>query len=110
MYIWGDFETFLIDNEDRMICFQVYKRVYTQYEQQKAFADETEYTSIEMEKGYIREAVNLCNGDWLLGIENVYEDFDSADEETYLTFYRLSELRMIYSSAIEKQTKETWNE
>lgn len=91
-----DMETWLLDNDGRVFRYLVYKRMFTPYEQQNAFLDESEFTDSHYSFGIIEEAVDL-EGDWLLGIREVDEtslDGDVVKTWDSLQYYRLSELRL----------------
>lgn len=68
-----DFETWLLDYGDRLYRYLVYKRMFTPYEQQNAFEDESEYEDTHYELCQIAEAIDL-GGDWLLGLRTIGED------------------------------------
>ena len=87
---YGDMETFIHDFSDKLIRFWVYKKVFTPYEVDKKFIDQSDFESSTATFGYIRVAVNLGGGDYLLGIEPYFGD-DNPDKD--LWFYRLSEIR-----------------
>ena len=86
--IYGDFETFLLDNDNRIYSYLVYKRMFTPYEQQQAFSDESQFEDgAHFTTAMIREAIPLGNGDWLLGMENIFEDeFTRAKAEGLKVF------------------------
>ena len=68
-----DFETWLLDYGDRLYRYLVYKRMFTPYEQQHAFEDESVYEDTHYELCQIAEAIDL-GGDWLLGLRTIGED------------------------------------
>lgn len=87
-----DMLTWLLDNDDRIFRYLVYKKVFTPYEQEKAFMDESEYEN----GGYytmciIEEAIDLGNGDHLLGLREIADD---GMIFKYIRFLRLSEIRL----------------
>lgn len=89
----------------------MYKRLFTPHEQQKAFSDESQYEDGgRFTDGIIREAVDLRNGDWLLGIENFFEDEKPNRENPSLEYYRLSEIRLMHYPEIENRLREAWLE
>jgi hypothetical protein len=109
--IYGDFETFLLDNDNRIYSYLVYKRMFTPYEKQKAFMDESQFEDgAHFITAIIREAIPLGNGDWLLGLENIFEDEMPDDEAPLIEYFRLSEIRLMYYPHIEQKLKETWLE
>lgn len=95
--IYGDVETFMHDvGCERIWRFWVYRRIYTPYEQQSQFIDESQFEDSHCNFGIIREVINL-QGDYLIGFEMVYEENDfQTVENAGLEYYRLSEIRLAY--------------
>ena len=87
-----DMETMLIDYSDRIYRFWVYRKMFTPYEQQNAFMDESEYEDIRASFGIIQEAIDLGNGDWLLGFAVIFDGELSGG----ISYYRLNEIRLEY--------------
>lgn len=87
-----DVETWLLDESERIYRFLVYRRMFTPYEQQQAFIDDSQFESDYYSFGIIEEAMDLAVGDWLLGIREII-DGEFSDE---LVYYRLSEIRLSY--------------
>lgn len=87
-----DVETWLLDESERIYRFLVYRRLFTPYEQQQAFIDESQFESDYYSFGIIVEAMDLSVGDWLLGFREVV-DGELSDE---IVYYRLSEIRLSY--------------
>ena len=107
--IYGDFETFLLDNDNRIYSYLVYKRMFTPYEQQQAFSDESQFEDeAYFTTAMIREAIPLGNGDWLLGMENLFEDELPDDEAPLIEYFRLSEIRLMYYPNVEKSMRDGW--
>lgn len=86
-----DIETWLLDNEGRIFRYVIYRRMFTPYEQQHAFSDESLYEDYNYSFGYIEEAIELGNSEWLLGFRKVDDDGEPLDEIEYC---RLSEIRL----------------
>lgn len=84
-----DMETWLIDG-DYIFRYLVYKKMFTPYEQQKAFMDETVYEDERYELCKVEEAIDTGN-DWLLGLRIVDEDGRVSGITKY---YRLGEIRL----------------
>lgn len=84
-------EAWLRDWGDRLYHYLVYKKMFTPYEQQKAFCDESVYEDPHYTLCRIEEAVDLGNGDWLLGLRSVYEDGETSG---IVHYYRLSEIQL----------------
>ena len=71
-----DFETWLLDESDtRIFRYCIYKRVYTPLEQEKKYMDESEFEDGGMyTMAKIEEAIDMGNGNWMLGMREIYED------------------------------------
>ena len=87
-----DFETWLHDYDDRLYRYLVYKRIFTPYEQQNAFEDESEYEDTHYELCQIAEAIHL-GGDWLLGLRTIGDD---GEIYGMIHYYKLSEIRLAF--------------
>lgn len=95
-----DFETWLLDNSDRIYRYWVYKRMFTPHEQEMKYVDQSCFEDVTANEGYIREAIELPDGDILLG-------FELPDMETqYIEYYKLSEINLAWS----KRGQDEWNE
>ncbi len=92
MPIVFDFSDWLINKRDRVFAYQVYRRMFTPYEQEEKFEDESEFTDIHFQPARIVEAVELGNGDWLIGFHNLYDDGDNDPGDVY--YYRLSDINL----------------
>ena len=86
-----DFETWLLDYGDRIYSYLVYKKMFTPYEQQKAFSDENIYEDSHYELCKIEEAIDLGNGEWLLGLRTIGDD---GKIYSMVHYYKLSEIRL----------------
>lgn len=84
-----DFETWLHDYGDRIYRYWVYRRMFTPEEQNAKYIDQSFYECDECSFGLIKEAVELPDGDILLGIADV-------QSQECLEYYKLSELRIGY--------------
>ena len=91
---YNNFETFVHQNWNRVFRYWVYRRIYTPYEIDKKFSDESIYEDAICTLAYIRECIALPNGDYLLGFED--PELSSDDDEQYLKYYKLSEIRLEY--------------
>lgn len=89
---FGDIYTWLHDvGEDKLFRFVVYRRIFTPYEQEQKFSDESQYEDTHFTFGYIKELINLENGDYLIGF-NICDD--DGSELGVIEYYRLSEIRL----------------
>lgn len=74
-----DMETFILDNQDKIFRWYKYKTVWTPFELDKKYSDESIY-----ENGgyanfcYIRQAIELPDGDVLLKLEDTYNPEDEV--------------------------------
>lgn len=93
---YDNFPTFLSENEKTIFRLWVYRRGFTPYETQNAFMDDSMYEANEAAVGMIRQCIDLWNGDFLIGFQEI-EDIDGfAPESLYnwITYYKLSEIRL----------------
>ena len=88
-----DFWTWLHSRGDRIYRFLVYKKMFTPYEQKNAFSDETVYEDTYYQFCRIEEAIDICNGDWLLGLRILNEDLENT---SVIEYYKLSEIRLAH--------------
>lgn len=106
MLEFTSFPDFLEVHQDDIFMFWVYRRIYTPYEQQKAFMDESVYEEIQAKFGFIAECVSLGGADFLLGFRTV-ADPDEIDVQSYsgpIEYYKLSEIRLrLYQPTTEEE-------
>lgn len=103
MDFYGDFDTFIHDiGEDRIFQMLVFKKIFTPYEQDRKFINESKYTSDSYRDIKIREIIMLPN-DILLGIQELYDDYEELEEENYtIEYYKLSDIELSYNKNREK--------
>lgn len=65
-----------------------YKRMFTPYEQQEKFLDESQYVNDECDFVKILDIINLPDGDLLLATTYAYGD------GKYINYYKLSEISL----------------
>lgn len=90
-----DFETWILDNKDRVYRYWIYKRMFTPYELNSKFVDESEFVTMECLFGMIREAIELPDGDILLGFIDP-EDYNTG-RDLYVAYHKLSEIKLAFS-------------
>ena len=96
-FMCGDIWTWLSDIGYRVFRYWVYKRMFTPLEQEQKYMDQCEFEDSYCKEGIIRECVELPDGDFLLGFQNVPDDDDYNDDvELYIEYYKLSEIRLAY--------------
>lgn len=95
-----DMQTWLMDLEEgTLFRYVIYKRVFTPYETQNAFSDESVFENTVYTLCLIEDAIDLGNGDWLLGMRNV--DFSGEIFKTK-DYVKLSEIRLSYFDVDQK--------
>ena len=77
-------------SEERVFRMWVFKKMFTPYEQDKKFSDESVYVDDICKYVMIKELIELPDGDLLIG----FQDADSNIE--YLEYLKLSEIRLDY--------------
>lgn len=88
---------FFNGNKDTIFRMQVYKRLYTPYEIEKKFMDETQFED-EWMQVCICSVYELPDKDILLGVRRIYEEDDwyLQENEWIIDYYKLSEIRLSY--------------
>lgn len=103
-----DLETFMLDDGfDRIFRMYIFKRMFTPYEREKAYMDETVYTSSEPKFVKIREVIELPDKDVLLGYQEIFcwDDLDEGNPR--IDYKKLSEIELSYYPADMKE--ENWD-
>lgn len=87
------FEEWIEKQKGKVFRYLIYRKVFTPYEQEKKFIDESEYENgAASTLGLIENAVSLGGSDWLLGIRSY--DFDERTPCGDVVYVRLSEIRL----------------
>lgn len=89
-----DLETWVLDNDDRIYRYWVYKRMFTPTEIEAKYIDQSCYENDHCMFGFIEEAVELPDGDVLLGFADP-SDF-GTEVEGCLTYHKLSQIDMMF--------------
>lgn len=85
-----DMETWLLDNDGRVFRFLVYKKMYTPYEQERKFIDESQFEDTHYRCAFIEEAIELANGEWLLGFREILD----GEVCGFIEYYKLSDIQL----------------
>ena len=94
---YNGFVDFILKNPDRVFRYWVYKKVFTPYELEHKFIDESRYEDSYASFGVVREVIPLPENDYLLGIAQVFETLaDLREDHAHIDYYRLSEIRLAY--------------
>lgn len=97
---------FLEAHQDDIFMFWVYRRVYTPYEQQQAFMDESVFEDSHANFGFAAECISLGGGDFLIGFRTVADpdEIGAQNYKTPIDYYKLSEIRMtLYQPTTEEE-------
>lgn len=91
-----DFDTFVIDNQGKIFRYYKYVKVWTPFELDKKYSDESIFENGGYaEFCYIRQAIELPDGDILLKLEITHNPDDDAlyqDEDELDTIYKYEKL------------------
>lgn len=89
-----DMKTWVCMNLSKTFRYSVYKRVFTPYEQKMAYMDESEFTSTHYKFAKIHDAVDLGNGNWLIGFWTNFDDEENPDK--IIEYHRLEDIKISY--------------
>ena len=108
---WGDIHTWLSDvGQERVFRMWIFKKMFTPYEQDEKFSDESVYVDDICKYVMIKELIELPDGDLLIGFQDT-DDIDS--DNLYLKYYKLSEIRLDYcqndNESLEDEPLDSWN-
>ena len=105
---WGDIHTWLSDvGEERVFRMWLFKKMFTPYEQDEKFSDESVYVDDICKYVMIKELIELPDGDLLIG----FQDADDADSDNlYLEYYKLSEIRLDYCQSDNERLDDDFDE
>lgn len=102
-YSYGDFTTFILDNDSRVYRMWQYKKSWTPWEEQNCTERNTNYVNDECDFIVIRESVELPDGDILIGAQHIwFNEDDIIDEDpskVSIYYYKLSEISLAYVPA-----------
>ena len=87
-----DMLTWSSNYNDRIYRFVVYKKLFTPYEQERKFSDESQFEDTHYRFGFIAEVIELGNGEWLLGFREVVE----CNVCDYISYFKLSDIQLSY--------------
>lgn len=86
-------EQWVLESEGLIFRYQVYRRIYTPYEQKNASVYDSCFESPNYHCGYIEKVIPLGDGEWLIGFRDIYDIYDGVNSGA-VQFYRLSEIRL----------------
>ena len=81
----------LCGDPDTIYRFNVYRRMFTPYEEEHKYLDDTEYVDLHYTFATINDVAPLGNGDYLIEMRICDEDGEDMERSEY---YRLDEIRL----------------
>lgn len=97
---YRDFATFVLDNYNRVYRMWQYKKSWTPWEEKNCTELDTNFVDDKCNFIVIREAIELPDGDILLGVQYVYfnegDDLDKDQKDVSIYYYKLSEISLAY--------------
>lgn len=104
-YSWGDIHTWLSDvGEERVFRMWVFKKMFTPYEQDENVLDDSVYVDDTCKYVMIKELIELPDGDLLIGFQ------DTDNDNLYLEYYKLSEIRLDYCQSDKERLEDDFDE
>lgn len=104
-----DMETWLLDvGYDRIFRLLEYKKIFTPYEQQQAFFDESEFKDIHYSFIKIVECFKLPNHDVMIGYREIIDidDLDKPENEWHIEYRNLKDIQLAYFA--KDMNEENW--
>lgn len=87
-----DLTTWILDFDDRIFRYVVYKKPGVAYPPARHEGDETQYESNGYHFGKIEEAIEVSDGKWMLGMRNILSPEVGLSDS--LEYYMLDEIRL----------------
>ena len=87
-------ETWVAEHKDTVFRYLVYRKIWTPYEMDEKFSDESEYTSNLYDFGKIVDAIYLGNGKWFVGLSAVDSETKEEISPKRIEYYNLDEIRL----------------
>lgn len=103
-----DFQTWLLDDGyNRIFRMWELRRIgdWTPYEIEEKWSDQSQYVSNECMHVTIKEAIELPDGDILLGLQYISE-FDDITKDKYIEYKKLSQIELAFNP--EDMKEENW--
>ena len=93
MTVHNSFADWLQSIDGKPVRYLTYRRMFTPYEENQKYIDESEFVSCTYDIAYIEEAIDLGNGDWYLGFREIIDD-ECDEKSCILEWRKLSEIQM----------------
>lgn len=100
MNAYHSFAEFASAHEGDVFRFLVYRRMFTPYEQDEKFADESEFTDVHYTLGRIVDVIEFKDtGDCMVGFKlcgfgDTNEDDEWDDEDTIVEYHNLNDIKL----------------
>lgn len=95
MNYYCSFDGFAEVNQNCVFSFNVYRKMFTPYEEKEAFMDESVFESNHMTFGVIEDLIFLPNRDTLIGFRILDdEEYKEPTGDDMVEYYLLSEIRI----------------
>lgn len=92
-------EEWLRNHQGEVFRYWTYRKVFTPYEVDQKFTDESVFEDSYASFGYLNEVIDLKNGDYLLG-------FQQKDLPDYMEYRRLSEISLALCAFDQQHSEE----
>lgn len=105
-----DFNTWLLNcGEKRIFRMWELRRAgdWTPREMEEKWRDQSQYVDDDCTYVKIREAIELPDGDILLGLQSICEWEDLNKEDDMISYFKLSQIELMYCP--EDMKKENWD-
>ena len=103
-----DMETWLLDfGYDRIFRMLEYKKLFTPYEQEQKFSDESEFKDTHYTFIKIVECFELPNGEVMIGYREIIEWADLENEPDKIDYRNLKDIQLSYFT--QDQNEENWD-
>lgn len=94
---YDDISKFLEQTAGQIFRFWVYRKLFTPYEMEHKFMDESQFESTHASFGVIQEAIALPDGDVLLGFGILSEHISDLQADYFRReYHRLSDISLEY--------------
>lgn len=100
---------FINDKQSDIFRYWIYRKIYTPFEQDKKYMDESIYEDDTCRCAYIRECIKLPDGDVLLGFEDA-ECFNDKDLKRDIQYCKLSEIRLEWYEGDQEEFEDEYYE
>ena len=106
MRIHNNIKEFFHAHDGHIFRFWVYKKMFTPYEQDKKFSDESIYENEYCSYGRIVEVSPLPDGDILLAFQ-IDDNYENNNDIDYVTYHKLSEIQLDWSKQDQVEDEST---